>query len=68
MPQSITKHGITYNDDYAWLEKMNSPEVTAWVATQNKLTDAQLATTAAKIYPLPTLQKIRMVNLPHLQV
>jgi prolyl oligopeptidase len=38
--QSITKHGITYNDDYAWLEKMSSPEVTAWVAVQNKLIDA----------------------------
>jgi len=55
--QSITKHGITYNDDYAWLEKMSSPEVTAWVTAQNKLADAHLASIATKIYPLPTLQK-----------
>ena len=57
VPQTITKHGITYQDDYAWLENMRSPEVLAWVAAQNKVADAFTAGLISKIYPLPTLQK-----------
>jgi len=40
--KTITKHGISYNDDYTWLENIRSPEVTAWVAAQNKVTDKYL--------------------------
>ncbi len=41
-PSTFTKHTISYEDDYSWLEKMGSEEVNQWVATQNSFTDAEL--------------------------
>jgi prolyl oligopeptidase len=41
-PKAITNHGITYTDDYAWLEDMRSPEALAWTKAQNKVTDAHI--------------------------
>ena len=37
-PLTNTYHGVTVNDDYQWLENADKPEVTAWVAEQNKRT------------------------------
>jgi len=37
IPTTISKHGITFTDNYSWLEKMRSDEVTNWVDTQNKI-------------------------------
>jgi prolyl oligopeptidase len=55
--QTVIKHGITYQDDYTWLEAMRSPEVVTWIAAQNKVTESHVGSLMSKIYPLPTLQK-----------
>ncbi len=38
-PEKITKHKITFNDDYSWLENMKSDEVEYWSNKQNDFTD-----------------------------
>jgi prolyl oligopeptidase len=55
--QNITRHGISYTDDYTWLESMRSPEVTAWVAAQNKVTRTQMDIANDKVFSLPTITK-----------
>jgi prolyl oligopeptidase len=35
IPTKITKHNITIDDYYAWLENVKSNEVTNWVNEQN---------------------------------
>ena len=37
-PAQETLHGTVIDDDYRWLEQVDSGEVTAWVAAQNRLT------------------------------
>lgn len=41
-PTAITKHKISYHDDYSWLENMRSEEVDRWVNKQNEFTDSRL--------------------------
>ena len=43
IPLQVTKFGTTFDDDYAWLENPQSPEVKAWVAAQNTQTETQMA-------------------------
>lgn len=43
-PQTDNYHGATIADPYRWLEDANSPETHAWVAAQNKVTQAYLGT------------------------
>jgi len=42
IPVVETYHGVAVTDDYRWLEADSAPDVTAWVAAQNKLTRAYL--------------------------
>jgi prolyl oligopeptidase len=37
-PTTISKHGISYQDNYTWLENMRSEEVAIWVDKQNDFT------------------------------
>ena len=55
--QNITKHGKTYKDDYTWLENMRSPEVTAWITSQNKITASHIDGLMDEVFPLPTITK-----------
>ncbi|RTY95945.1 prolyl oligopeptidase family serine peptidase [Flavobacterium sp. GT3R68] len=36
-PSPITKHDVTFQDDYTWLENFNADEVSEWVNSQNQL-------------------------------
>jgi oligopeptidase B len=46
-PKSITLHGVTLTDDYAWLRDKSSPETLAYLNAENAYTDAFMAPTAA---------------------
>ena len=39
LQNTITKHNITFQDDYSWLENMRSEEITEWVNQQNRIVD-----------------------------
>jgi len=39
IPSQYSKHGITIEDDYTWLENINSDEVIHWVAKQNEFSE-----------------------------
>src|ERR1700759_4621387 len=41
-------HGTMVTDPYRWLEDQNSPETRAWIAAENKCTDAVLDKLPAK--------------------
>src|SRR2546423_9561916 len=51
-------HGTSVADPYRWLEDVDSPATTAWVAAQNRLTDSFLAS-------IPQRETIR-ARLPQL--
>lgn len=42
IPSTITKHKVSYQDDYTWLEDMRSTEVNTWVDQENELVNAHL--------------------------
>jgi len=42
IPTTITKHSITINDDYSWLEQINSPETKKWVEQENEITTSKI--------------------------
>ncbi|WP_159801297.1 prolyl oligopeptidase family serine peptidase [Flavobacterium sp. MK4S-17] len=67
-PLTLTRHNITYNDDYAWLEDMRGEEVNNWVDSQNKLYNSHINGLSASVYPLPLLTKYSnqtSYRLPH---
>ena len=39
---TLSKHGITIQDDYAWLEKTSDKEVADWVTLQNNVSEEKL--------------------------
>lgn len=41
-PKVYTNFGISYTDDYTWLENMGSKEVEKWADEQNEYTDVRL--------------------------
>jgi prolyl oligopeptidase len=45
---SYSKHGITIEDDYSWLENLKSPETTKWVDDENKITSSHLEEVKSK--------------------
>ncbi|MGK4566602.1 hypothetical protein [Flavobacterium sp. 3HN19-14] len=56
-PVSITRHNISFTDDFPWMEDMRSAEVSAWIDAENSFTDAHL-TEISNIYaPLKTIKK-----------
>uniref|UniRef100_UPI004048A7C2 hypothetical protein n=1 Tax=Flavobacterium sp. TaxID=239 RepID=UPI004048A7C2 len=43
VPSTLSKHGITIQDDYAWLENTTNKEVVDWVELQNNLSEQKLS-------------------------
>lgn len=41
-PTTVTRHNISYTDDYAWLENMESAAVINWCNAQNQYTNLHL--------------------------
>ncbi len=39
-PTDITHHGVTFTDDYGWLEDAGDPAAKKWIAAQNKHSEA----------------------------
>ena len=56
-PNVITRHGISFNDDYSWLENMRTPEVEKWVDQENAVTNSHINYLSGKVFPLPELKK-----------
>ena len=48
---TVTKHNISYQDDYSWLENMNSEEVTNWTNAQNEVTNKHFKEIKKSISP-----------------
>jgi prolyl oligopeptidase len=42
LPSTVTKHKMSYLDEYTWLEDMRSTEVNAWVDKENDLVNSHL--------------------------
>ncbi|HLA55864.1 MAG TPA: prolyl oligopeptidase family serine peptidase [Flavobacterium sp.] len=42
VPNTLTRHGISFPDDYSWLEDMRSTVTKDWVAAENVVTNAHL--------------------------
>jgi prolyl oligopeptidase len=60
-------HGTAVPDPYRWLEELDSPETTAWVAAQNKLTNgflSSLPTAAAFRERLTKLWNYPRIGVP----
>lgn len=55
-PITITKHNISYQDDYSWLENMRSEEVIEWVNKQNLIADS-CSTEIKKVYNISSTIK-----------
>ena len=43
VPSTLSKHGITIQDDYAWLENTTEKEVADWVTLQNNISEEKLS-------------------------
>lgn len=56
----ITKFGITYNDEYSWLENLDSEEVKKWVSLQNAYSEGFYAGVIKKHGS--TLETIKIYN------
>lgn len=52
-PKTITKHGVSYQDNYTWLEDIRSEEVESWVDKQNEITNTH-DMEVNKSYSLPS--------------
>ncbi|MFD0777661.1 hypothetical protein ACFQZF_03135 [Flavobacterium myungsuense] len=58
-PTTITKHNISYQDDYTWLENIDSEEVKNWVEKQNKFAEENYSTVKKKV---STINKLKIYN------
>lgn len=59
-PTSITKHNVSFQDDYSWLENMRSEEVTQWVNLQNMIVDTCMQE-IKKVYNIaPTIKEYNL--------
>ena len=55
----ITKHNIQFNDEYSWLENMDSEEVKNWVNLQNSASTDNYSKVKKKV---STLEKLKIYN------
>ncbi|MDI1254810.1 MAG: prolyl oligopeptidase family serine peptidase [Flavobacterium sp.] len=56
-PVLVSKHGISFADDYPWMEDMRSTEMADWIAAQNTFTDAHFAEIGNTYASLKTIKK-----------
>lgn len=59
IPLTFTKHNISYQDDYSWLENMDSPEVKNWVDKQNKIFEENYSRVKSKV---STINNLKIYN------
>ncbi|GAA4761745.1 prolyl oligopeptidase family serine peptidase [Flavobacterium hankyongi] len=52
----ITKHGLTFNDEYSWLEKMDSDETKSWVSRQNAYAEGYYAAVKKSVSTKETIK------------
>jgi prolyl oligopeptidase len=55
---SDTYFGVTYKDNYRWLEDMKNPEVESWFKAQANLTNATMNTISERATTTDTLRNI----------
>ena len=55
----ITKHGFKFNDEYSWLEKMDSEETRSWVNNQNSISSENYSKVKKKV---STIEKLKIYN------
>ncbi len=56
-PTVITRHGVSYTDDYTWLEQMTSTETKNWVEANNQVTDAAIKLARKSYDPISKIKE-----------
>ncbi len=62
IPVTETIHGVAITDNYRWLEEQNSPQTRAWIAGEQKYTNAFFATLPSREQIRASLSKIERVE------
>ncbi|AWI25043.1 prolyl oligopeptidase family serine peptidase [Flavobacterium pallidum] len=56
-PTVVTRHGLSFTDDYTWLQQMNSPETKAWVEANNHVTDEAIKLARKSYDPISKIKE-----------
>ncbi|AWA29221.1 hypothetical protein HYN48_03475 [Flavobacterium magnum] len=56
-PTIITRHGLSYTDDYTWLQQMDSRDTESWVEANNRNTDAAIALARKSYDPISKIKE-----------
>jgi len=65
-PVAESLHGVDITDPYQWLEDQNAPATRAWIAEENKYTDAVLSSRSEATFFAPRL--MQLMNTDQIEV